>query len=118
MTGVLLIDSCHDIGSAGPLPSDIASNDGTTGDDDASTFDARTMKEHLENMLQFYGVDVDDWVKTIIADNAQVNIKLCKLLDVPHIGCRNHLLALDLKDSIAVDQVLNLLVDRVCDGML
>jgi hypothetical protein len=101
--------------SVSPMAS--KSNDGTTGEDDASTFDAWTMKEHFENLLlQFYNVNVYDWVKAIIADNAQVNIKLCNLLHVPHIGCRNHLLALDLKDSIAEDQVLNDLIDRVCDG--
>ena len=68
--------------------------------------------------MLFYEVDVNDWVKTVIADNAQVNIKLSKLLKVPHISCQNHLLALDLKDSVAADQELNSLMDSVCDGMI
>jgi hypothetical protein len=98
--------------SVAPMAS--ISRDGTVSDDDASRFNAQTMKEHINSILPYYEVDEGTWNKAVIADNAQVNIKLCDLLGKPHIGCRNHLLALDVKDAIASSA----LIDKVTDAML
>ncbi len=51
--------------------------------DEATEFDAATQLRRLEDLFQYYNIDVDDWVCWSIADNRGVNKRLVLLLDVP-----------------------------------
>jgi hypothetical protein len=89
--------------SAAPM----ISADENANDDEASTFGANTMFSHITSILEdFYGTNYETWIKCCIADNAAVNLKLCRLLSVPHIGCRNHLLACDVRDTLKQNEAL------------
>ena len=51
------------------------------------------------------------------SDNAAVNLNLTKILGLQQIFCGNHLLNLDVKDSIKNYVVFNDLVDKISDIM-
>jgi hypothetical protein len=75
--------------------------------DEASAFGANTMFLHITSILEnFYGTNYKTWIKCCIDDNAAINLKLCRLLLVPQIGCRNHLLACDVCDTLKQNKAL------------
>jgi hypothetical protein len=80
---------------------------------EATTFTAKAHVDHIKHVFsKYYNLDVQDWAKHILADNAPVNQKTARDLDIPSIGCKSHLLNLEANHMIARDDHLqNLLVD-------
>lgn len=77
-------------------------SDGESTDDEAANFTAKTMKHHITNIAKdYYGIILAAWLICCISDNTAVNILLCKLLGVDFVGCGNHLLACDVRDTLA-----------------
>lgn len=72
----------------------------------ASSFTAKDQCEHLKKIIRYYGVEFDDWCACLIGDNAAVNIKTSRLCGVPHIGCKNHKLNLEINRMINLDRKL------------
>ncbi len=65
---------------------------------ESSAFTAEVHANHIEDILSsFYGVDVSTWVTNQTADSCGVNIKVAKILGIPHINCENHLLNNEVK---------------------
>jgi hypothetical protein len=64
---------------------------------EASEFTAKVHAEHILHILgEYYGVD-RSWLTNQTADSASVNIKLAKILGIPHVNCENHLLNNEVK---------------------
>jgi hypothetical protein len=55
--------------------------------------------DHITDLLMnFYGIEYPTkWITNQTADSASINLKLAKLLGIPHINCENHLLNNELK---------------------
>jgi hypothetical protein len=69
--------------------------------EEATLFNAESLATQITKVFKDnYDIDVLTWLKAIVADNAEVNKSVARRLKKPHIGCRNHLLNLDAKDSI------------------
>lgn len=109
--------------SVAPMASISEDDDNSTNDDDETAkFDAKTMRNHITNIMRdYYSVDLTipagnksaAWLKCAVADNASVNLKLAELLQVPHVACSNHALALDMKDTVSSDGRLEHMFDLV-----
>ncbi|GFH44601.1 hypothetical protein CTEN210_01075 [Chaetoceros tenuissimus] len=85
-------------------------------DDDviAADFNAELHAKHFRAVLdQFYDINIDDWCMCVIADNTSTNRKTARLLGLPHIGCLNHLLNLDINDWVKEDASLSELVEHL-----
>jgi hypothetical protein len=67
--------------------------------EEAVEFTAKAHYDHIIDLLtNFYGIEhPKKWITNQTADSASVNLKLAKLLGVPHINCENHLLNNELK---------------------
>jgi hypothetical protein len=66
--------------------------------EEAKKFTARAHKEHIEDILtNYYNMDTAKWITNQTADSASVNLKLAKLMNIPHVNCENHLLNNEVK---------------------
>ena len=61
-------------------------------DDECIRFTAEVHAQFIRDTFAWYKVDPVKWIICQIADNAAVNQKIAKLLSIPHIPCKNHLL--------------------------
>lgn len=92
-----------------PLPSCDESK--SSSKDEAESLDAESHLRHLELTFELYEENVYDWVLCSIADNALVNKRLARLLDVLHVGCMYHKLNSEAKQMIADDNSLERTID-------
>lgn len=61
-------------------------------------FTAEKHEEHIRNIMHnYYGKITEAWAVASIADNAAVCQKLARLLGLPHVGCTNHKLNLEVQ---------------------
>jgi hypothetical protein len=79
---------------------------------EATQFNAENHVHFFEQTLQFYRKECG-WVPCSMADNCSVNQKIAKLLGVPHVGCQNHKLNLEVKYMIAEWPILKTLIEKV-----
>lgn len=73
------------------------------GDDveETTVFNAQTQVNHFEEVFkEFYDVDIRDWAICQTADDVAVNKKIARILGIPHIGCKNYLLALQVSKMV------------------
>ena len=81
-------------------------------DSDAATdFGAQTRVENINEVFQFYEVDAEEWVSCIIQDNCSTNNSISSLMNVPHVGCLSHKLALQVKKMFAEDALLRVILE-------
>ena len=95
--------------SVSPIGAAATSEDEENGTitQEATKFNAQAMEYQIEDIFWgFYGINIDNWLMALIADNAEVNKALARLLDVAHVKCRNHSFNLDGKDSFETDSSL------------
>ncbi len=64
--------------------------------DEGTDFDAVNHFRHLEDVFQYYNIDVHDWVCCSIADNCGVIKRLAHLFHVPHVGYLSHKMNLEV----------------------
>ena len=86
-----------------PLPKVLngSSNDSDVDEGvETSAFNAETHASYIcRTFAQHYDtVDFDKWCVAQVCDNASVNRRIAQLLDIKHVGCKSHQLALDVKD--------------------
>ncbi len=62
----------------------------------AAKFNAETMLNFLDHLLEQYGQSVDKLLVGLVADNTEVNRKMTKDANLPHLPCHNHTLELDV----------------------
>ena len=66
--------------------------------EEASNFTARAHYVHIKDILtNYYDMDTAKWITYQTADSASVNLKLAKLMNIPHVNCENHLLNNEVK---------------------
>jgi hypothetical protein len=66
--------------------------------EEATIFTAQAHKEYIEDILtNCYDMDTAKWITNQTADSASVNLKLAKLMNIPHVNCENHLLNNEVK---------------------
>ena len=111
--------------SCSPMYAGLSEDDYSNEDDDSqemyevtSNFTAETHAKHFETVFKdYYGIQVRDWAKASIADNCKVNLKVAKLLGIPHVGCCNHKLNLDMNDWIDSNTRMRESMDHIADVM-
>jgi hypothetical protein len=68
---------------------------------------AETHVEFFKDSLRWYTLCLK-WIKCILANNTSTNQKITKMIGVPHIGCHNHLLNLEViqmfKEDVSLKQ--------------
>jgi hypothetical protein len=84
----------------------------------ASSFTAQVHVDHFTSIFRdYYNVAIGNWAKASIADNASTNCKVASLLDLPHVGCNNHKLNLDIKEWMKIDLNLKNAISGVATTM-
>ena len=115
--GVSLIETIPEITLTSVAPMLSAKDEETEDEIEqeiACQFNAELHAEHFRSIFEeFYGIDIEKWAVCCIADNTTTNQKTAKLLKIPHVGCENHLLNLDVKDWIENDGVLHDIVMKL-----
>ncbi len=61
-------------------------------------FNAETMLNFLNHLLEQHGQSVDKLLVDVKADNTEMNHKMAKDANLPHLPCHNHTLALDVNE--------------------
>ena len=85
---------------------------------EAAAFTAEARVSHVKHVFRKHcDLEVKDWAKCVLADNAPVNQKTARDLDLPSIGCKSHLLNLEANAVIANDNQLEGLLDDVWQDM-
>ena len=74
-------------------------------------FICSTFEKSYDNVI------FDSWCVSQVSNNASVNPKIAWILGIKHIGCKNHQLALDVKDMFKEDVLVSSLVDAVHNTM-
>ena len=70
---------------------------------EAVEFTADIHAGHIVDILEsFYDIKVDEWVTNQTADSCSVNLKVARLLDIPHVNCENHLLNNQVKCNVSM----------------
>ena len=83
--------------------------------DEAVKFDAEHHVNHLRETFLYYNKTVDEFVRCQCADSAAVNIKVARMLGIPHISCKNHCLSLESNRMVENDADLRDVTRRVLE---
>jgi hypothetical protein len=91
--------------SVAPMVRDPSTIDDPDYDEDqvdvlACEFNASQQLKHFERILPMYGHDFHEWCVCLLGDNASVNLKTAELAEMPHIGCKNHKLNLEVNNMV------------------
>lgn len=89
----------------------------STIEEEANRFDAETHLEFFRKTFDFYKLSFDDWVVCLVCDNAKVNRRMARLSRKPCIGCKSHLLNLQVNSMVSKDSMLASTVDSVQETM-
>ena len=85
---------------------------------ETATFNADAHCGFIRKTFEYYDVDFDSWCVAQICDNTSVNRSIAVKLDIKHIGCKSHQLALDVKDMLKEDTASSKLLDQVHETMI
>jgi len=103
-----------------PLPHVSVHEEECSGEDEdeAVEFTAEAHVQFFKDTFSFYAIEnIYSWLVASIADNAKVNLKVARLLKVAHIGCKSHLLNLDVEAWVDSDVSLSSTLDSVHSTM-
>jgi len=84
---------------------------------EATEFDAVTHVRQLEDIFHIYGINFHEWMLCFIADNAPVNKRIAKLIEVPHVGCLSHKLNLEVNLMVENDKSLSNSISSIATTM-
>jgi hypothetical protein len=105
-------EPCCTLLSVAPMPTD-----GDTASETV-TFNADAHSNYFRTTLSdFYNIDITKWCKAIMADNTKTNIKITKDLGIPHVGCYNHKLNLDVEAMVRGNFELQKTISNIHDVM-
>lgn len=63
-------------------------------------FTAEAYAPHIKAVVESYDVIFAVWVLCQLADNTNLNPKIARLLEIFHVGCKNHAVDLDVGDAL------------------
>lgn len=78
---------------------------------------ATTHASHFEEIFGINGESLRKWVVCQMADSASVNIRVTRILNIPHVGCLNQRLNSQVNDLVFVDAKLLFSLTRVKETM-
>jgi len=81
-------------------------------------FNAENHVRHFREMFDFYNISINDWVICQTCDNAPVNKKIAKLLQIPHVTCKSHALNLEVNYMTRLNHQLKTALNSVHETML
>lgn len=85
---------------------------------ETAVFNAEAHKNFFETTFKdCYGIDLKKWNRASITDNTSTNLRLARLMDVPHVGCKNHQLNLDVELMVQGHDNLKLCIESVHETM-
>ena len=85
----------------------------SVGRAEANTFNAESHIKQLENVFSIFNLNPSDWTLCQVGDNVSVNKRIATLLNIPHVGCLNHKLNLDVKEMLRCDQRMSNTLESV-----
>ncbi len=84
----------------------------------SSKFTAEVHAAHFKQIFfECYGISLTDWAKAAVADNTTTNRKTCRILGLPHVGCNNHKLNLDMESWVTADNELKETLEKIASTM-
>jgi len=84
-------------------------------DKEAVKFNAEHHVNFKRKCFEYYKKDADEFVLCQCADSAGVNISVAKIMNHPHISCKNHNLNLQCDQMVESDNELKTVVTSVCN---
>ena len=101
-----------------PLPKGLTGGSNNSDVDEGgktSAFNAKTHASFIcRTFAQYYDtVDFDKWCVTQVCNDANRNCCIAQLLDIKHVRCKSHQLALDVKDIFKEDNEAATLVEDI-----
>ena len=95
-------------------------DDGTSNDSETTRFNAEAHVNFVRTTFAEFcpSVDPDKWITCQIADNTSTNKRMARMMKIEHVGCKSHLLNLDVNDMMKEDAGLSKLIDQVHETML
>ena len=85
--------------------------------DEATDFSAATHVRQFEDVFKYFGINIHEWAVCTIADNCRINLKIAELMEIPHVGCTNHKLNLEVNRMVAYDKAMSRAIDLIHDTM-
>ena len=79
------------------LVSEESSDIDSDGDEETMRFTAEAHINHIGKVFEMFGIqNYKEWLINQTADNAAVNIKVSKILGIPHVACKSRCLNLEI----------------------
>ena len=82
-------------------------------DSEAFEFTAHNHIEQFRDIFNLHNIDMNSWVLCTMPDNFNVNLFIAKGMKVPHIGCANHKLNLQVNKIVKYGSSFRLLLESV-----
>ncbi len=80
-----------------------------------SKFNAETILNYIKHLLDYYGQSVDKLLVGLVADNTEVNCKVAKDANLPHLPCQKHTLAHNVNELDKSFSAVSLQHSAICD---
>ena len=80
---------------------------------ETTNFDAETHTSHIRAIFSLFGIDCSKWILCQVADNCNLNRAVSSQLRIPHVGCSNHKLNLEVERMVDNDSTLKDCIDSV-----
>ena len=104
--------------SVSPIAHVAIENENTeTLTDETTEFNSVAHIRQFETVFDLFHQDVHRWAVCLISDNCSVNLKISRLMELPHVGCLNHKLQLDIQDMIDSDSRLSHTINSIHQTM-
>lgn len=85
---------------------------------EATNFSAERHVRQFEDIFNMYGVNVHMWTLAQLTDNCSTNKLIANMMEVPHVGCLNHKLHLDIQDMVTSDSALENIITEIGKTMV
>lgn len=66
-------------------------------------FTAESYATSINHVFEDYEIDIGEWLTHLVSDNASTMRRTALLMNIPFIGCRNHLMDLVLSSALPLD---------------
>ena len=79
-------------------------DDENSGNQSETTeFNSTAHIRQFETVFNFFHQNIHEWAVCQISDNCSLNLCIANIMEIPHVGCLNHKLHLDINDMIDRD---------------
>ncbi len=80
---------------------------------EAISFSASVRIRFLEDCFHIFRVNVHDWAMCQMEDNCSLKKCIVDLMDIPHVGCGDQKLNMEVRAMISTDRVMHYTIDSV-----